>query len=173
MLSQNIFFHTYDVTWGAEPAWSWTAVEAHLAIICASAPALKVFFKQYFSLSSITGSWKDSSRRRSFLRKGYKGKFESATYGTSSTASKAPNLNTTINAGDLELGQIEVVHEVDIDTESMPIDEHDEFIFIDNTNNDSKDCLHSVSRLEGHEMDHSSKPQSISGRIHAWRNQEH
>ncbi|TID24545.1 hypothetical protein E6O75_ATG02910 [Venturia nashicola] len=110
----NIFFHTYDTTWATEPVWVWTAVEAHLAIVCASAPALKVFFKQYLNVSSITGSWRDASRLRSFFRKGYEEKAGLATFGTSSTA-----------AGDIELGKIKVVCEVDIDTEHKRIDSHD------------------------------------------------
>lgn len=42
----------YDITWIAYYGWIWTALEADLAIICASAPALKVFFKRYFSITS-------------------------------------------------------------------------------------------------------------------------
>jgi hypothetical protein len=40
---------TYDITWAAYSGWVWTTLEAQLAVICASAPALKVFFNQYFS----------------------------------------------------------------------------------------------------------------------------
>ncbi|KAF2136680.1 uncharacterized protein K452DRAFT_202007, partial [Aplosporella prunicola CBS 121167] len=40
----NIFYRTYDTTWAATPAYVVTAIEAHLATICASAPALKFFF---------------------------------------------------------------------------------------------------------------------------------
>ncbi|KAK8172583.1 hypothetical protein BKA80DRAFT_196634, partial [Phyllosticta citrichinensis] len=36
-----LFYTTYDITWAAQPCWLWTAVEAELAIVCASAPALK------------------------------------------------------------------------------------------------------------------------------------
>ncbi|KAF2089621.1 hypothetical protein K490DRAFT_8203, partial [Saccharata proteae CBS 121410] len=38
-----VYYTTYDITWAAVPIWGWTAVEANVAIICASAPALKVF----------------------------------------------------------------------------------------------------------------------------------
>jgi hypothetical protein len=41
----RLYYRTYDVTWDAQPAWLWLIVEANLAVICASAPALKVFFK--------------------------------------------------------------------------------------------------------------------------------
>jgi hypothetical protein len=39
---------TYDITWAAYSGWIWTTLEAQLAVICASAPSLKVFFNRYF-----------------------------------------------------------------------------------------------------------------------------
>lgn len=42
----------YDITWIAYYGWIWTALEADLAVICASAPALKVFFRRYFSITT-------------------------------------------------------------------------------------------------------------------------
>lgn len=41
----HLYFQTYDTTWDALPAFLWLAVEAHMAVICASAPALKAYFK--------------------------------------------------------------------------------------------------------------------------------
>ena len=38
--------NTRDITWYGWPLYVWTDIEAHLAIICASAPALKVVFKK-------------------------------------------------------------------------------------------------------------------------------
>lgn len=38
----NLYYHTYDVTWVAYHVFGATAVELLLAVICASAPALKV-----------------------------------------------------------------------------------------------------------------------------------
>ncbi len=43
-----IFFETYDVTWWVGPVYVTTCVEASFGITCASAPALKIFFKKYF-----------------------------------------------------------------------------------------------------------------------------
>lgn len=40
----EIYYATYDTTWEASYVWSWTLAETHFAIICASAPALKLFF---------------------------------------------------------------------------------------------------------------------------------
>lgn len=33
------------MTYGAQPAWLWLAIEAELAIVCASVPALRKFFQ--------------------------------------------------------------------------------------------------------------------------------
>jgi hypothetical protein len=52
-----IFFGSYDVTWWAGPAYVTTCVEASFGIICASAPALKVFFKKYFNPSQFGSSF--------------------------------------------------------------------------------------------------------------------
>ncbi|KAK7531182.1 hypothetical protein IWX46DRAFT_371515 [Phyllosticta citricarpa] len=49
-----LFYTTYDITWAAQPCWLWTAVEAELAIVCASAPALKPFFGRILHASGIT-----------------------------------------------------------------------------------------------------------------------
>ncbi|KAF2837819.1 integral membrane protein, partial [Patellaria atrata CBS 101060] len=40
----RVYYETYDITWAAEEGWLWTMIESHLGIICASAPALKIFF---------------------------------------------------------------------------------------------------------------------------------
>lgn len=75
-----IFFETYDVTWVAWNSWIWTLVELHVGAMCANAPALKVFFKQYLKLDKLTTRSKsvsDGSRRRGagpLPRSGY-GKF--------------------------------------------------------------------------------------------------
>ena len=45
----RVYEDTYDSTWVCEPIWLWTVVELHGAIMCASAPALKVFFERYLS----------------------------------------------------------------------------------------------------------------------------
>jgi hypothetical protein len=50
----KIYYRTYDMTWESYWAWVWFAVEAHCAVICASAPALKTFFKHTFEGSTLT-----------------------------------------------------------------------------------------------------------------------
>lgn len=47
-----IYYYTYDITWYAFEAWTWTALEADLGVMCASAPALRVFFRRYFGPST-------------------------------------------------------------------------------------------------------------------------
>lgn len=47
-----VYYFTYDITWISFYGWIWTALEADLAVICASAPALKVFFQRYFNMST-------------------------------------------------------------------------------------------------------------------------
>ncbi|KAF2827916.1 hypothetical protein CC86DRAFT_289662 [Ophiobolus disseminans] len=42
---------TYDISWGALGSWVSTATETNTAIICASAPALKVYFRGWFNAS--------------------------------------------------------------------------------------------------------------------------
>jgi hypothetical protein len=52
------------MTWESQPAWMWLVIEATIAVICASAPALKIFFKH-----TILGSQTDSERQHSsYLR---------------------------------------------------------------------------------------------------------
>ncbi|KAF2008119.1 hypothetical protein P154DRAFT_419755, partial [Amniculicola lignicola CBS 123094] len=40
-----VFFQTYDVTWYGWDNTLWTMLELHVGVMCANAPALKVFFK--------------------------------------------------------------------------------------------------------------------------------
>lgn len=58
------FYDTYDMTWASQPAWLWLSLETELAVVCASAPALKVFFKKAFQMTtskSRSSSSKDKS----------------------------------------------------------------------------------------------------------------
>jgi hypothetical protein len=41
-----VYYFTYDVPWYAYYGWVWTALEAQLGVVCASAPALKIFCEQ-------------------------------------------------------------------------------------------------------------------------------
>jgi hypothetical protein len=121
---KKLFYRTYDVTWFCEPVWAWTAVEAHVAIICASAPALKVFFKQYLNVTALSSSLQNSWRQREYHRKGYTADKSFTGFGTNSSAAKSGKSGSRSTETDIELGGmkggIEVTQEVDIDTESRP-----------------------------------------------------
>lgn len=59
-----VYYYTYDITWYAWYGWIWTTLEAQLGIICACAPALKGFFKRYFSLTTVrSGAYGYPSRK--------------------------------------------------------------------------------------------------------------
>jgi hypothetical protein len=60
-----VYYFTYDVAWYAYYGWVWTALEAQLAVICASAPALKIFFNRYFSFITTTTSGLSKSKKAS------------------------------------------------------------------------------------------------------------
>lgn len=113
----QIFYETYDVTWAAWEAWLWTCLEAHIAIICASAPALKTFVKRYLK------SWSSMSRSRIRGTHSY-------AYGGghgSESASKIVTANKSLQRSRvLELGGISVTRSVDVDSRSISTnDGHD------------------------------------------------
>ena len=110
----RIFYTTYDVTWAAWEAWIWTVTEAHVAIICASAPALKIFVKRYLS------SFPSMSRS---LRPSRPGKTGYTThYGQDESASGMVTANTHRQRGKgVELGGISVRRSVEVDYRSMSV----------------------------------------------------
>lgn len=64
-----VYYYTYDITWYAWYGWIWTALEAELGVICACAPALKGFFKRYFSMSTIRSGLYGSGKMNSTGRR--------------------------------------------------------------------------------------------------------
>jgi hypothetical protein len=69
----RVYYNTYDMTWESQPAWMWLAIEAEVAVICASAPALKLFFKN---------NMEDSSRGYGQRPSGYNNKGTNNSYDT-------------------------------------------------------------------------------------------
>ena len=59
-----VYYYTYDITWYAFYGWVWTNLEADLAVICASAPALKIFFKRYFTTAVDNSAYLSYGRAR-------------------------------------------------------------------------------------------------------------
>lgn len=47
----EIFYESYDVTWVGWKLWIWTLLEVHVGVMCANAPALKAFFKQFLKIA--------------------------------------------------------------------------------------------------------------------------
>ncbi|KAJ8116664.1 hypothetical protein OPT61_g1959 [Boeremia exigua] len=62
-----VYYYTYDITWYAYYGWIWTALEADLAVICASAPALKIFFRRYFSMTTTRSGYTKSNGSRAAM----------------------------------------------------------------------------------------------------------
>ncbi|KAF4314065.1 hypothetical protein GTA08_BOTSDO00550 [Botryosphaeria dothidea] len=44
-------YTTYDIPWEMFPSWIWTLIEANVGLLCASVPALRVFFKRTLQIS--------------------------------------------------------------------------------------------------------------------------
>lgn len=59
----ELYYQTYDVTWMAYHIFGATAVELLLATICASAPALKVYFRMFTKKGGSHNSHSSSSGR--------------------------------------------------------------------------------------------------------------
>lgn len=73
ILLNRVISKTYDVSWVLWENWIWTVLELNVAILAASAPALKPFFRR-FLINPIASSGKQAayafdSRRRSSLGK--------------------------------------------------------------------------------------------------------
>lgn len=62
----RVYYQTYDSTWEALPVWYWTTVEAHFAIICASAPALKMFFRRALQPDTDDDSYNTRRQRHGY-----------------------------------------------------------------------------------------------------------
>jgi hypothetical protein len=60
-----LFFETYDVSWQLWEVWNWTLLELHIGVICANAPALKVFVKRYLDIKSVVSKQQRSSQTKS------------------------------------------------------------------------------------------------------------
>jgi hypothetical protein len=61
-----LFYTTFDHTWIANRIWLWVGLEAHLGVICASAPALKAYFRKYFGSAQTDHGleyWRTEIRR--------------------------------------------------------------------------------------------------------------
>jgi hypothetical protein len=103
---------TYDITWYAYYGWIWTALEADFGMICASAPALKVFFKRYFSMSSLSGAYGSSNTPIPLSRS--RGKAISL---PSSHSASASHVEPSGRPGSVPFTGIKVSQELDVHVE--------------------------------------------------------
>jgi hypothetical protein len=60
--SWRLFWVTYDVTWQTWYAWITALLELHIGAICANAPALKVFCKEYLNLDKLVARSRTNSK---------------------------------------------------------------------------------------------------------------
>ncbi|KAL6154868.1 hypothetical protein ACJQWK_00888 [Exserohilum turcicum] len=60
-----LFYETYDVSWQLWEIWNWTLLELHIGVICANAPAFKVFAKKYLNVKSLVSKDQSSSQAKS------------------------------------------------------------------------------------------------------------
>lgn len=86
---------TYDVTWAAHKNWIWTGFEAELAIATASAPALKVFVKQYL----------DVTRYGTYASDAYESNPRTKRFSSYFLRSKRTNTTERSRRGDMEQGE--------------------------------------------------------------------
>jgi rhodopsin domain-containing protein len=110
------FYRTYDAPWAVAWAWFWTGFEVHVAAICASAPALKVFFKRYLNIASVTEMSNTTATHKRTIT-GNSGTVVNEKETSARHIPLAPGIQkskvTQVSGGgsDLELGQIEVHHD--------------------------------------------------------------
>ncbi|EON65935.1 hypothetical protein W97_05177 [Coniosporium apollinis CBS 100218] len=131
----HYFYLTGDGTWTAHDIWIWAVVESHMAIVCASAPALKVFFKKILNASGLGSHLSGSLKRaRGHSRsKGYGGNTspsqntkDDPSIGYNASASRGgsnemPRLKNSWTR-DVELANIKVAREVDVIYEIRDMD---------------------------------------------------
>ena len=60
------FYSSYDLTWSTMEVWIWTGIEAHMAVIIASLPALNHFFRRILKESSISDRFKSVTQGRRY-----------------------------------------------------------------------------------------------------------
>lgn len=125
----KIFYESYDVTWWAGPAYVSMGFEACLGVMCASAPALKMYFERFLGDPNFnygTGSFasgfasmlsKITGRKRSQNKSNLSGStyLESKQdYGGNSMVKLSKRSMDESFSDDLELGGIEVTREVEV-----------------------------------------------------------
>lgn len=118
------------MTWESHPAWLWLSIEAHLAVVCASTPALKTFFKH--TLKDYTYGFRRSGKSSNtdpsveLGQSGYSGRSDSrgAVYGgqrgnftSAATATAGSGYGVTALPGYNSRGEKAIPWEIRVDSE--------------------------------------------------------
>jgi hypothetical protein len=84
----KVYYQTYDITWESLNVWIWTGIESHMAIVCASLPAMNHFFKNVLKDSVMSTGFKTWSNKNSGSGSGTRSK------GYDQTTSQTDNSQT-------------------------------------------------------------------------------
>ncbi|KAI4681155.1 uncharacterized protein J4E88_005662 [Alternaria novae-zelandiae] len=119
-----VFTFTYDITWAAYSGWIWTTLEAQLAVMCASAPSLKVFLGRYFSMYTSRAGYSQtgipghtSGPSSNALSQGFTGK--ASQHSTQRSQCTAGSIR-----GDVPLEGIHITNKLDVKVEERGYYEH-------------------------------------------------
>ncbi|KAI4643672.1 hypothetical protein J4E93_006684 [Alternaria ventricosa] len=113
----KLYYFTYDITWAAYSGWVWTTLEAQLAVMCASAPSLKVFLGRYFSMYTSRAGYSQtgipgqaSGPSSNALSQGFTGK--ASQHSTQQSQCTAGSIR-----GDVPLEGIHITNKLDVRVE--------------------------------------------------------
>ena len=104
----RIFWVTYDVTWEAWNVWLLTELELLIAACCASVPALRIFFRHYFTETTVSSG---ARRRRSSAKISLLRSWVSSKLSLYNSRGSSNNPDTV--SGDVQLSSIATVDTVD------------------------------------------------------------
>ncbi|KAH7389768.1 hypothetical protein BKA66DRAFT_568692 [Pyrenochaeta sp. MPI-SDFR-AT-0127] len=113
-----VYNYTYDITWYAYHGWIWTALEAQLGVICASAPALKIFFRRYLVMtSSRTGNSASGTRKTPLPLSRSRGYGKMTSQKSTHSAARSQIVAGGMHDTDVPLDSIKVSQDLEIQVE--------------------------------------------------------
>lgn len=115
-----VYYYTYDITWYAYYGWVWTVLEAQLGVVCASAPAIKVFFKRYFNIVSSRNGYSGTGSRKTPLgssRKSRGYQMASGPHASHVSASRSHIVGGGAHDSEVPLGGIKISQGLDVSIE--------------------------------------------------------
>ncbi|KAH7347023.1 hypothetical protein BKA66DRAFT_477831 [Pyrenochaeta sp. MPI-SDFR-AT-0127] len=111
-----VYHYTYDISWYAYYGWTWTCLEIDLGVICGSAPALKVFFRRYFSGSTSADYYAGAGSNRTPFQLS-QSRTRAALFRAAHSAGASRVEPDTAEASDISLKGIKVSQGLDIHVE--------------------------------------------------------